>query len=235
MNCIIIDDDVLSCRILEEYVKRTSGLEHLATFHSPVDAINSIQTFDTVQLIILDVEMPEMTGLDFLDSMSLTPQVIMVSSKDNYAVDAFGFSLTDFLLKPILYPRFLKAILKAEKIDKARKIQTESKIEDGIFLKVNNAFIRVKFHDIMWVEALENYTSIVTLQEKFLVHQPLKAVENKLPQNTFRRSHRSYIVNTSFIKSVEDNNIAIQKGKDLQLIPIGKSYRDKLINDFNSL
>jgi len=235
MNCIIIDDDILSCRIIEEFIGKTKDLVHCSTYNSPIEAMNSANKFEDVQLIFLDVEMPEMNGIDFLDSIDIIPQIIMVSSKDNYAVDAFSFSVTDFLLKPITYARFLKSIAKAEKIENARKYQIESRIEDGIFLKVNNSFIRVKFQDILWIEALENYTSIVTINEKFLVHQSLKSVESKIPSSIFRRTHRSYIINIEHINSLEDNSILIKRGKTNQCVPISKSYRDRLINDFNSL
>ena len=156
MNCIIIEDDRLSSRIIEEFIKKTDELKHLQTFYNAVDAINGLKDEDDVHLIFLDVELPDMTGIEFLDSLELTPQVIIISSKEKYAVDAFNHEVTDYLVKPVGYSRFYKAIERARK-----RMQMRNGLDmigkEEIFIKKNSTLVRLRYDQILWVEALENY------------------------------------------------------------------------------
>jgi DNA-binding LytR/AlgR family response regulator len=231
MNCIIIDDDRLSSRVIEEFVSKTESLEHLQTFSSAVDAINYLRNNFEIDLIFLDIEMPEMSGIDFMESLSTSaPQIIIVSSKEKYALNAFEYDVTDFLLKPVQYSRFLKAINKA--FIRYNKGKVDSK-GDEIFIKHNSSLVRLKYNDVLWVEALENYVIINTFHEKFTIHFTMKAIEQKLPTSKFSRVHRSFIVNTSSINVIEDNAILIKTHDGTKSIPIGKSYKDKLMGDIN--
>ncbi len=235
MNCIIIDDDKLSCRILEGFIEKTEGLELIKTFNSPVDAING-QDWSEVDLIFLDVEMPEMTGLDFLSTIANSPRVILVSSNQKYALDAFEFAVVDFLLKPVNYGRFYKGVQKAvESRNRDNQIPQDTFVGEALFLKKNNSHIQVKYEDIIWIEALENYSAIFTADEKFMVHLNLKSVHAKLPSN-FIRVHRSNIINLTHVRVIEEKDIcmALKHGK-IQRIPVGKSYRDDLLKNINSL
>lgn len=235
MNCIIIDDDKLSCRILEGFIGKTDGLELIKTFNSPVDAINE-QDWSEVDLIFLDVEMPEMTGLDFLSTIANAPRVILVSSNQKYALDAFEFAVVDFLLKPVNYGRFYKGVQKAiDSRSRDSQAQLEPIVGDALFLKKNNSHIQIKYDDIIWIEALENYSAIFTADEKFMVHLNLKSVHAKLPAN-FIRVHRSNIININHVRVIEEKDIcmALKPGK-IQRVPVGKSYRDELLKNINSL
>ena len=229
MNCIIIDDDLMSRRIIEEFIARTDQLRLLASYENAVDAINVFNGEEDIDLIFLDIEMPEMSGIDFLETLTNPPQIIIISSKDKYALDAFNYDVTDYLLKPISYSRFFKAINKA---NVRFKNKVDSK-ENEIFIKKNSALVRLKYDDILWVEALENYVIFNTFNEKFTIHFTMKAVENKLPSSKFTRVHRSFIVNTSRINIIEDNSIIIKVHDGNKSIPIGKSYRDSLLKDIN--
>ena len=153
MNCIIIDDDLMSRRVIEEFVERTEQLILLNSYENAVDAINAFNTGEDIDLIFLDIEMPEMSGIDFLETLKNPPQIIIVSSKEKYALDAFNYDVTDYLLKPVTYGRFFKAINKAS-IRFKNKVDTK---DDEIFIKKNSALVRLKYNDILWVEALENY------------------------------------------------------------------------------
>jgi DNA-binding LytR/AlgR family response regulator len=230
MNCIIIDDDKLSRRIIEEFIQRTENLELLNSFENAMDAINVFRNDPDVDLIFLDIEMPEMSGLDFMDTLKNPPQIIIVSSKDKYALNAFEYDVTDYLLKPISYGRFFKAVSKAQTRFTKSKVGTEG---DEIFIKKNSALVRLKYDDILWVEALENYVIFNTFSEKFTIHFTMKAIEQKLPLNKFTRVHRSFIVNTSSINVIEDNAVVIKTKEGTRNIPIGKSYKDKLMGDIN--
>ncbi|HPF94313.1 MAG TPA: LytTR family DNA-binding domain-containing protein [Tenuifilaceae bacterium] len=230
MKCILIDDDIMSCRVLEDYVNRTSFLELLQTFNNAVDAINFIKDGNSVDLIFLDIEMPEMTGIDFLNTITHPPQIIIVSSREKYALEAFEYSVTDYLLKPINYARFFKAANKALE-NSSRNSQVED--EKEIFIKKSNSLVKIKYSDILWVEALENYVVINTRNDKFTIHFTMKAIENQLPNSLFKRVHRSFIVNIREIFSIEDNSVIIKLAEGRKIIPIGKSYKEKLLNDIN--
>ena len=231
MNCIIIDDDEMSRRVVEEFISRTDFLNLTNSFTNAVEAINYLKQGDEVQLIFLDVEMPEMTGIEFLNSLNHTPQIIIISSKEKYAIQAFDYSVTDYLLKPITYARFFKAASKAYEIfNKGRSLADTDK---EIFIKKNSSLVRIKYNDILWVEALENYVVINTTTDKFTIHFTMKPIENQLPMVKFKRVHRSFIVNVSRITSIEDNSVVIKMTDSKKVIPIGKSYRDKLLNEIN--
>ena len=232
MDCIIIEDDKLSLRIIEELVNKTAELNLVQTYSSAVDAINLLDKENNIQLIFLDIELPDMSGMEFLDSLEITPQVVVISSKEKYAVDAFKYEVTDYLVKPVTYARFYKAIERARKrmqmrdgLDKIGK--------DEIFIKKNSTLVRLRYDDILWVEALENYVIFNTFEDKYTIHFTMKAIEQKLPAKKFTRVHRSYIVNTGSIEVIEDNSVLIRVQDGTKNIPIGKSYKEKLMGDIN--
>ncbi|MCT4639515.1 MAG: LytTR family DNA-binding domain-containing protein [Bacteroidales bacterium] len=229
MNCIIIDDDQLSRKIIESFVERTDFLKLTHSFSNAIEALNSVTNEEKIDLIFLDIEMPEMTGIDFLNSFKSTPQVIIVSAQEKYALDAFEYDVTDYLLKPVTYGRFFKAAEKAFK--RLGKVESDNKKE--IFIKKNSALVRLSYEEILWVEALENYVVINTFDEKYTIHFTMKSIEKQLPLNMFKRIHRSFIVNISKINSIEDNSVVINHKTGRKVLPIGKSYRDNLLGDLN--
>lgn len=233
MNCIIIDDDKLSRRIIEEFVDKTEGINLVGSYDSAVAAINYLSKNDSepIHLIFLDIEMPEMSGIDFLKSLDELPQIIIYSSKEKYALESYEFDVTDYLLKPVQYGRFIKAMNRVkERIEKKEKVATES---TEIFIKNNSSLVRVKYDDILWIEALENYVVLNTFRDKYTIHFTMKSISEKMPSDKFIRIHRSFIVNLSKIKVIEDNSIVIKYEGGTKVIPIGKSYKDKLMNDIN--
>jgi len=230
MRCLIIDDELISCRILQEFIRRTEGLELVGTYNLAVDAISDGIDFEDINLVFLDVEMPEMSGFDFINNIEFPPQIIIVSSKENYAVEAFNLNVVDFLLKPVVYSRFLKAVKKVN-----QKAPVDQVIQDGVFLRKNNSFLRVKYNEIAWIEAVENHVMVYTQSDKYLVHQSLKTIESKLPPTHFRRIHRSYIVNVDMVKRIEENEVQIGMEKQNFMLPMGKMYKENLINELNSL
>lgn len=231
MNCIIIDDDKLSRRIVEEFILKTEGLNLKHSFSDAVEAINVLKADEEIHLIFLDIEMPEMSGIDFLNSLKNPPQIIIVSSKGKYALDAFEYDVTDYLLKPVTYSRFYKAVDKA--VSRFEKNKSNILGKEEIFIKKNSTLVRLKYDEILWVEALENYVIFNTFKDKYTIHFTMKAIEQKLPTNKFTRVHRSYIVNTSSIDVIEDNAVIMKTDNGTKTIPIGKSYKEKLMNDIN--
>lgn len=231
MKCIIVDDDEMSRRLIEDYISRTSFLTLTHSFSNAVEAINFFREGNEVNIIFLDIEMPEMSGIEFLNTLSLPPQVIIVSSNEKYALEAFDYNVTDYLLKPINYARFFKAVSKAsENFDSTQNLVDGEK---EIFIKKNNALVKIKYNDIYWVEALENYVVINTTNDKFTIHFTMKSIESQLPFSLFKRVHRSFIVNIKHIFSIEDNSIIVRTPDGKRVVPIGKSYREKLLREIN--
>jgi len=228
---MILDDDDLSRRILEEFINKTEGLTLKHSCSEPVEGMNILKKNEDIDLIFLDIEMPEMSGIDFLETVHNPPQVIIFSSKGKYAVDSYNYDITDYLLKPVTYKRFLQSIEKAE--NRTNKGAQEEQPDNEIFIKKNSTLVRLKYDEILWIEALENYVIFNTFKDKFTIHFTMKAIEQKLPTRKFTRVHRSFIVNTSRIEVIEDNSVIIRTEDAAKSIPIGKSYKEKLMKDIN--
>ena len=232
MNCIIIDDDPMSRKVLEDLIERTDFLTLVNSYSNAVEAMNAFQGKNDINLIFLDVEMPEMSGIDFLESIENPPQIIIVSGQEKYALEAFEYEVVDYLLKPVTIPRFYKSVNKAYKRFTERSHVEE--VNNEIFIKKKNAtLVRLSYDDILWVEALENYVIVSTWDDKFTIHFTMKAITQKLPHKRFKRVHRSYIVNIGKISVIEDNSVIINFQGGKKIIPIGKSYKDRLMEDLN--
>ena len=231
MNCIIVDDDKLSCKLLEGYVSKYASLNLIGVFNDPVSARNEISKHKDVDLILLDVKMPEMDGFDLIGSLDHPPNVIIVSGGGEFALKAFDFNVVDFLLKPISYARFCKAIDKVVRYF-APKEGSKSGDEE-IFIKKGSSLVKLKLREIVYVEALENYVTLNTNTDKFTIHFTMKAIESQLPSGVFIRVHRSFIINKSMIQAIKENSLDIMVGHTVKNIPVGKSFRDSLLNDIN--
>jgi DNA-binding LytR/AlgR family response regulator len=231
MNCIIVDDDMLSCKILEGYVAKSTSLNLIGIFNDSVAARNILTKRQDIDLIILDIEMPEMDGFDFIGSLDFPPNIIIVSAGEEYALKAFDFNVVDYLLKPVSYGRFCKAIDKTIRYF-TRKDTTNTEDEE-IFIKKGSSLVKLKLKDIIYIEALENYVTLNTKDDKFTIHFTMKAIENQLPSGIFIRVHRSFIINKSMIQTIKENSLDLKVGDTLKSIPVGKSFRDTLLNDIN--
>lgn len=231
MNCIIVDDDKLSCKLLEEFVSKSSSLNLVGIFSDAVSARNELSKRRDIDLIFLDIQMPEMDGFDLLGSLDYPPNIIVVSSAEDYALKAFDFNVVDYLLKPITYGRFCKAIDKTSRYF-SRKEQVSGG-EEEIFIKKGSSLVKLKIKEIVFCEALENYVTLNTKDEKFTIHFTMKAIENQLPSSVFIRVHRSYIINKSMIQAIKENSLDLIVGDTVKNIPVGKSFKDLLLNDIN--
>jgi DNA-binding LytR/AlgR family response regulator len=231
MNCIIVDDDKLSCKVLEGYVGKSTSLNLLGSFNDSISARNELSKRQDIDLIFLDIEMPEMDGFDFIGSLEFPPNIIIVSSAEEYALKAFDFNVVDYLLKPVPYARFCKAIDKTIRYYTRKETVNSGDLE--IFIKKGSTLVKLKLKDIIFVEALENYVTVNTIDEKFTIHFTMKAIESQLPSTLFTRVHRSFIVNKSMIQTIKENTLDLIIGDNLRSIPVGKSFRDTLLNDIN--
>ena len=231
MNCIIVDDDKLSCKLLEGFVAKYSSLNLVGTFSDSVSARNELSKRKDIDLIILDVEMPELDGFDFIVSLEFPPNIIIVSATEQYAIKAFDLNVVDFLLKPVQYARFCKAIDKTIRYFSRKESTTSG--DQEIFIKKGSSLVKLKLKDIAYVEALENYVTVNTQDEKYTIHFTMKAIESQLPSSLFTRVHRSFIINKSLIQAIKENSLDLSIGNSLKSIPVGKSFRDILLNDIN--
>ncbi len=231
MQCIIIDDDKVSRLVIEKYIKKTDFLELTESFDNAVDAANFFNNRNSTDLIFLDIEMPGMSGVEFLEILDNLPQIIVVSAKEKYALQAIEYDVTDYLLKPVSYSRFLKAITKAKtKFEE----ETEKLTQEGIFIKSSSSsFIRLFYDEVLYVEAMENYVRIHTTEKKYSIHFTMKALLDKLPANKFIRVHRSFIVNKDKIERIDNNMIYMQYAEKGQSIPLSKSYKEEFMSKLN--
>jgi len=229
IKCIVIDDDEVSRRIIEKFIEKAESLELLAAFSNAEDAAPKLNPQE-VGLLFLDVEMPEVSGLELIQNLTNLPPTILITSNKDYALEAFELDVVDFLLKPFTYLRFLKAVTKA--IDLAKGSEVETTLSPEVFfVKHNSRYVKVFTKDIVWIEAIGDYVEVYTKEKKYTAHITMKALEQKLPAKDFARVHRSYIVNLSSILEIEDNTLSLGK----KLIPIGKSYRETLLKALNTI
>jgi len=228
MNCIIVSD-IISGKLLEEFVLKTSSLNLISRFSDSGSARDEISKRQDIDLIFLDLEILGMDSFDFVSSLAYKPNIIMVSSTDQHALKAFDFNIVDYLLKPISYSRFFKSVDKASRYYSHKKI---SNIADNeIFIKRGSALVKLKLKEIIYIEALENYVTLFTKEEKFTILFTMKGIEYQLPSEVFIRIHRSVIVNKSMIQTINESNVDIMYGDKIKSLPLGKSFREQLLKD----
>ena len=227
MRCVIIDDEPLAVDVIESYINQIGGMEIVAKCNNPLDAITILNKHQ-VDLIFLDIEMPNLTGLDLVRTVENITQFIFTTAYPQHALDGFELNATDYLVKPIPFQRFLKAVSRAkEKYELEHSIAAQSNTSsennknDFIFVKSEYENIKVNVQDIKYIEGLKDYIKIHLKQEKILLTlSSLKAILEKLPSN-FIRTHRSYIINIDCIRAIQKTNIVIN---DIR-IPIGETFK----------
>lgn len=229
MNCIIVDDDVMSGNAVKHLVAQIPYLNLVGIGKTPQEAILLLSN-NKVDLMLLDIEMPGMSGLDLIKSMKNLPFVILITSKKEYALEAFEYNVVDYLLKPIALDRFFKAIARVKEMGDNNP--ATDKTNTSFFVKNNGTLVKIHSKDILWIEALGDYITIHTIDnKKFTIHSTMKMVENKLSSDRFVRVHRSFIIAVDHISSIDDNVVVIGK----QLIPVGAVYRENLGRHLNLL
>lgn len=221
LNCIIIDDDE-ACRVaLEQLIGQVDNLKHIGSFENGKKGIQALKSSDT-HLVFLDVEMPEMTGLELLAGLEIKPMVILTTSHTKYAIDGYKHEIVDYLVKPITLPIFLKAVSKAERHFEQLFLGNKSGAGNYLFIRKDYVINKVPVADVLWIEAMGDYVTIHTKDKKFILHSTLRTIESRLPQDKFIRVHRSYIVQIENIKTVEDTSIYVTD----KAIPLGSLYKN---------
>jgi DNA-binding LytR/AlgR family response regulator len=228
LKCIIIDDEPIARRLLQEFVEEIDYLELAGQAENPLKAMTLLNEND-IDIIFLDINMPKINGIDFIKSSKTTASFIMTTAYAEYAAEAFGLDVLDYLVKPIAFDRFLKACNKAKEIREYKKTKQDKTIRtnDHFFIKCNNQIEKVLYEDLIYAEAMLNYVMLYTKSKKMMVYVTIKSLEEQLPADMFMKVHKSFIVNLSKIRSIEGNILDIGNEK----ITISQNLREKVINE----
>ncbi|NTS41222.1 response regulator transcription factor [Flavisolibacter sp. BT320] len=228
IRSIIIDDEPLARKGLKEYIHDIDFLQLEAEFDSPLKATSAIAE-GKVQLIFLDIQMPRITGLEFLKTVQPAPPVIFTTAFPQYALDGFELNALDYLVKPISFERFLKAALRAREFYELRQANAHEASSaakpDYFFIKTDNKLVKLFFKDILFAEALQNYVAIHTTTKKYITYLTFKSIEEFLPADQFVKTHKSYLVSASQIDNIEGSELRIGNHH----IPISRSTRDDVL------
>ena len=242
-SCIVIDDEYLARKLLADYISKIPQFELVGSFDSAVSAIEVISK-GKVDVIFTDIEMPDMSGMDFIKNMQTTsslPLVVFVTAYPQYAVEGFEVSATEYLLKPVSFPRFIKAVnkiittlnlhKKATTIQKTEVIEIKQEIEDNnyIVIKVDGRVVKLLYDDILYIEGALEYVVFHTKDDKYMTLMSLRNLEKELPEENFMRIHKSYIVAVDKVQEIEGNMVYVGKNR----ITVSKNMRPVLLKRFS--
>lgn len=223
IKCMVVDDEKLAREAIITYINRMPELNVAAECENAIEAMMAIRKHK-VDLIFLDIEMPEISGIEFLKSLKNIPHVIFTTAYRNYAVDAFDLNVIDFLLKPISFDRFLKAVNKVFDLNSTGQptIQTNDKQDLFINVKADRKTYKVSLHDIVYIESIKDYVKIITAEESIITHDTITNQEKKLPESQFVRIHRSFIINKNHVQAFDAETVYMDTKKEL---PISRTYK----------
>ena len=229
MKCIIVDDEPLAIEILESYVAKVEHLSLAGSFRNAVSAFTFLQQ-NTVDLMFLDIQMPKLSGIDFLKSLKNPPKVIFTTAFRDYAIEGFELEVADYLLKPIPFERFFKAVAKvmqpqAAGVNVASITQKPEVGEDFVYFKVDKKMVKTKMNEILYIESIKDYVKVRTAEKDIITQQKISYLEESLPKDNFLRIHRSFIVNRDRIDAYSATDVEIGKFQ----IPIGRNYKNDVL------
>lgn len=231
INTLIVDDEPLALDVLETYIEKIPDLKLVKRCTNALEAREVLQQ-ESIDLMFLDIQMPQITGIDFLKTLADPPLVIFTTAYPNYAIEGFELDALDYLLKPISFDRFLKAVNRCvDQIKLQRAGQPHGSQEEGddyFFVKADKKLVKVNYADIIYIEGLKDYVIIRLEQSRVITLQTMKSLEDKLPQLKFKRIHRSFIVNIDKIHAIIGNMVEVLEKGQPKHLPIGKNYRDEL-------
>jgi len=222
IKCIIIDDEPLAIKVIENHLKEFQNFEVIGVFNNPVDALSILEK-ETINVVFLDINTPKMNGLEFARVLDSKINVVITSAYREFAVESYELNVLDYLVKPIPFNRFLSTINKITKriqVQKGLNSKLEETTDSFIFLKVDKKLVKIKFEDIFYIESLKDYIKVFTATDNYLAHKSLTGITEELPEKKFLRIHRSYTVAIDKIKSVEGNLLEINSKR----VPIGRKY-----------
>lgn len=224
-TCVIVEDLLVAADYLKKCCEKSGMVDVKGHFPNVAEALDFLNQ-NSVDLLFLDVEMPGATGFDLLDQLAYSPQVILTTSKPEYAFNAFEYHVTDFLKKPFTYQRFLEAL---QKLNLPSENGNGTVEEDHIFIKSDGKLVRLNYSDILFIESMGDYVKFVTGDKKYITHNTIKNLEEKVSKQHFMKVHRSYIININKIDDIRENDLFI-KGNE---IPISKAHRSDVMKRLN--
>lgn len=227
ITCIIIDDEPLAIEIVEAYVSKIEQLKLVGTFRNAIQAFAFLQE-QPVDLIFLDIQMPKLSGLDFLKTLKNPPKVILTTAYRDYALDGYELEVLDYLLKPIPFERFLKAIAKVLHQPGTSSVvvpKTEQPTDDYVYFKVDKKMVKTRMTDVLYIESVKDYVKVRTSDKEIITQQKISYLEESLPRDQFLRIHRSFIVNVEKIDAYSASDVEIGKHS----VPIGRNYKNDVM------
>lgn len=238
MNCIIIDDEMMARAVVAQMIELYTELDVVEEFSNAIEAIKYLNQ-NTVDVVFLDIHMPDFTGFDFINTIKNPPKIVLITSDKNFAINAFEYDcIVDYLVKPITEERFEKAMQKLNwRVESVKKIaplngkKNQVDVTDEFYVNISNRLIKIDIPSITMIMAKGDYINIKTDSNSYIVHTTLKKIEDKLPNDLFLKIHRSYIINTKKIIDIEDNSVLI--GKDV--IPVSRGNKAELMKRLNLL
>ncbi len=235
MNCIIVDDEIAARAIVKQLCSKMPELDVIEEFDNAIDAIKFLNQH-AIDVVFLDIHMPGFTGVDLVQTLKDPPRIVLTTSDTDFAIDAYQYeAIVDYLVKPITLERFEIAFRKIKNAlairPKANAVEDAPDIGEDLYINIDRRLIKLKFNEILFIEAKGDYIEIKTDKEPFRVHTTLKKIKEKLPEKTFLQIHRSFIINFKKIIDIEDNSVLIEKS----VIPISRSNRPELMRRLNLL
>jgi DNA-binding LytR/AlgR family response regulator len=226
IKCLIVEDEALAQHVIQSHLQKIEGFELIAVCNNALEATEVLRQQE-VDLIFLDIQLPGMTGLNFLRTLQNPPLVVLTTAYADYALESYEFNVIDYLLKPISFDRFSKTIGKIvdSRLFSLNNKENEKRYSEHIFIKSNSKFFKVNFHEILYIEGMKDYLKIHTSEYKLVTHQTMNEMEKILPPKQFIRVHKSYIVAIGRIKTIYGNSVEIGENT----LPIGINYKEKVM------
>jgi len=226
ITCIIVDDEPLAIEIVESYVEKIEQLKLVGTYRNAINAFEALQK-QPVDLIFLDIQMPKLSGLEFLKTLRNPPKVIITTAYRDYALDGFELEVVDYLLKPIPFERFLKSVGKVmqQPAPLPAVIRTETVIDDYVYFRVDKKMVKTKMADVLFIESVKDYVKVRTEDKEIVTQQKISYLEESLPRAHFLRIHRSFIINIDKIDAYSATDVEIGKHR----VPIGRNYKNDVM------
>jgi DNA-binding LytR/AlgR family response regulator len=235
IRCLAVDDEPLALRVIESHIEKLTDVELVAKCSNAIQAFEVLKN-KPIDLVFLDIQMPELTGIEFMNSLQNPPLVVFTTAYRNYAIEAFDLDVLDYLLKPISFDRFLKAINKYYNRHETMIMESPKNLnvdqrdtKDHIFVKKNKTMVKVYFDDILYIESMKDYVKIHTPDEIHFVKHQISTLESELPDSEFIRVHKSFIIPIAKVSTVSPKSVGIAEQK----IPIGRNYKEYVLKRLN--
>jgi DNA-binding LytR/AlgR family response regulator len=225
LNCLIIDDEPVARNGMEEYVNEVDFLNLIGKCENPLKAASYLKD-QQIDLLLLDIHMPKLSGIEFLKTIKDPPMAIFTTAYSEYALEGYSLDIIDYLMKPVSFDRFLRAVQKASDFY-ALKHKAKAVDQEYFFIKCDSKYERINFSELLFIESLQNYVVVHTAERKYITYLTLSAVEEQLPQQQFMKIHKSYLIALNKVKAIEGNEVVLQNNHH---IPISRALKDEVMN-----